>query len=260
MRTNKFPWGILVLLLLAAVGGVAASFPFVASLYADKLANAPLPVPVIFALALLQNSILLALLIGVGLLLTAKVGLPGPPLLERWRAGESVRANLWALIHPALMTGAGVGLTVILLSTLLLRKELPQLPYGKAALIPIWKRLLLCFYGGLTEEILMRIFLLGLIAWLLSKVWRSESGRLSSQAFWTANIFLALLFGLGHLASLIPLLAITPKIVVAALLLNGLASLAFTTLYLKRGLEAAMLAHFTADFIIWVIGVSFMAR
>jgi membrane protease YdiL (CAAX protease family) len=48
--------------------------------------------------------------------------------------------------------------------------------------------------------------------------------------------------------------------VIAALLLNGIASLAFTTLYIKRGLEAAVLAHFTADFLIWVIGPSFIFR
>lgn len=260
MRANKFPWGILVLLLACAVFGVAASFPFVMSLYADKLAEAPLPLPVVFGLALVQNSIILAVVIGVGLLLTAKVGLPGAPLIEDWRAGKGIAERLRAIIQPALMTGFGVGVAVLLMLSLLLRKELSQLPVGKAALIPIWKRFLICFYGGLTEEIMMRIFLFSLLAWLLSKVWRSGDGGLGRKVFWAANIILALLFGLGHLGSVVPLMPVTFNIVLGALLLNGVASVAFTGLYLRRGLEAAMLAHFTADFIIWVIGPSFIPR
>jgi hypothetical protein len=258
MIGNRFPWSILILLLPCTLVGVAASFPFVISAYADKLAAAPLSLPVVFGLALIQNSILLGIIIGVGLLLTAKLGLPGAPLIEDWRAGKSIGERLRANIQPALMTGFGVGVVVLLLVPLVLRKELPQLPVGKAALMPIWKRFLLCFYGGLTEEIMMRIFLFSLLAWLLSKVWRSGDGGPGRKVFWAANIILALLFGLGHLASVVPLMQITFNIVLGALLLNGVASVAFTSLYLRRGVEAAMLAHFTADFLIWVIGPSFI--
>lgn len=260
MRTNGFRWSVLVLLLACAVCGVAASFPFAFTLYADKLVGAPLPLPVVALLGLMQNTIIFAVLIGVGLLLTGKLGLPGTPLIEDWRSGKGIRERVRTIIQPALMTGFGVGVAVLLMFSLLLRKELPQLPFGKAALIPIWKRLLLCLYGGLTEEILMRIFLFSLLAWLLSKVWRSGDGTPGRQVFWTANILLAVLFGLGHLASVIPLMPVTFNIVLGALLLNGVASIAFTSLYVRRGLEAAMLAHFIADFLIWVVGPSFIPR
>ena len=43
--------------------------------------------------------------------------------------------------------GVGVGATLLGLSFLVLKHELPQLPLGKAALIPLWKRLLVCFIG-----------------------------------------------------------------------------------------------------------------
>ena len=260
MRAKGFPWGVLVLLLACAVCGVAASFPFVLVLYADRLANTPLPLPLVLGLGLIQNSIILAVMIGIGLSLTAKVGLPGAPLIEDWRAGKSIVQKVRALIQPALMTGVGVGVAVLLMFTLILRNEIPQLPIGKAALIPIWKRFLLCFYGGLTEEIMMRIFAFSLLMWLLAKIWRSGTGTPSRKIFWTANIILALLFGLGHLGSVIPLMPVTINILAGALLLNGVASLAFTSLYMKRGLEAAMVAHFIADFMIWVIGPSIMPR
>ncbi len=47
---------------------------------------------------------------------------------------------------------------------------------------------------------------------------------------------------------------ITPLVVAVALSFNGIAAVAFGVLYRKRGLEAAMIAHFTADFVIYVVG------
>ena len=260
MRPKSYSWSFFLILLAAAVFGVAASFPFVLSLYAEKLAAAPIPIPAVFGLALLQNTVILGVIIGVGLLLTAKLGLPGAPLIEDWRSGKPIVDRLRALIPLSVMTGFGVGIAVLLILAVLLRKELPQLPPGKAALIPIWRRLLICFYGGLTEEILMRVFLFSLLAWLLNKLLRAGERPPKRNVIWAANILLAILFGLGHLASVVPFMPITLKIVLGALLLNGVASIAFTVLYLRRGLEAAMVAHFVADFVIWVIGPSFIAR
>jgi membrane protease YdiL (CAAX protease family) len=260
MRAKGFSWTVFLILLVAAVGGVVASFPLVFSLYADKLAESPVPLPALVALALLQNTVIMGVIIAVGLLLTAKLGLPGTPLIEDWRSGKGIGDRLRTIIQPALMTGFGVGFAVLLLFYLLLQNELPQLPLGKAASMPVWRRFLICFYGGLTEEIMMRIFLFSLLAWLFSKVWRSSDGAPTRRVLWVATIILALLFGLGHLVSLIPMMPITFNILLGALLLNGVASVAFTSLYLRRGLEASIVAHFTADFIIWVIGPSFIAR
>jgi len=260
MKPKGYSWSVFLILLAAAVFGVVASFPFVFSLYLDKLAAAPIPIPAVFALALLQNTVILGVIIGVGLLLTAKLGLPGAPLIADWRSHKPIGDRLWALIPLAVMTGLGVGIAVLLILDVLLRNELPQLPVGKAALITIWRRLLICFYGGLTEEILMRVFLFSLLAWVLNKLLRGSERPPKRKVIWTANILLAILFGLGHLASVVPFMPITMKIVLGALLLNGIASIAFTSLYLRRGLEAAMLAHFVADFVIWVIGPPFIAR
>ena len=55
MKANGYPWRVFGVLLLCAVSGVAASFPFVFSLYADLLAKSPVPLPVLILLGLLQN-------------------------------------------------------------------------------------------------------------------------------------------------------------------------------------------------------------
>jgi len=156
-------------------------------------------------------------------------------------------------LKSGLLIGIAVGI-VLLISLLVLVPRLPNLPFVIAARLPIWKRFLACFYGGIYEELLTRLFLLSLVAWIANRSWRKTAPELSNSAFWFANILVAILFGLGHLPSASLFMTITPLVVVAALLLNGIAGIAFGYRYRKRGLEAAMIAHFTGDFVIYVLG------
>jgi len=55
-------------------------------------------------------------------------------------------------------------------------------------------------------------------------------------------------------AQLTPL---TPFLVTTVILLNAVAALGFGYLYWKRGLESAMLAHFSADIVLHVVGPMF---
>ncbi|MDQ3473463.1 MAG: CPBP family glutamic-type intramembrane protease, partial [Acidobacteriota bacterium] len=106
--------------------------------------------------------------------------------------------------------------------------------------------------------LLMRFFLVTLIAWIAVNILRERGKGLTSRAFWIANIVVAILFGLGHLPSAALVMPITPLVVGAALSLNGIAAIAFGLLYRKYGLESAMIAHFIADFVLYVVGVSFL--
>jgi hypothetical protein len=63
---------------------------------------------------------------------------------------------------------------------------LPGIPFVAAAKIAIWKRALACFYGGIFEELLSRLFLLTLIAWIAAKVWKDNPNVLTTRAFWIA--------------------------------------------------------------------------
>jgi len=146
----------------------------------------------------------------------------------------------------------------LLLIVLALVPTLPKLPFVAIAKVAFWKRILTCFYGGIYEELLTRLFLLTLVAWIVTKIARRESARLTSMPFWIANLLVAVLFGLGHLPSASLIMPITPLVVVAALLLNGIAAISFGVLYRKHGLESEMIAHFSADFVLYVIGVSFL--
>jgi hypothetical protein len=46
---------------------------------------------------------------------------------------------------------------------------------------------------------------------------------------------------------------LTPLIIVRAVVLNGLLGIGFGFLYFTRGLESAMLSHFSADLLLHVV-------
>jgi membrane protease YdiL (CAAX protease family) len=263
MSKERFPWRVFLVLLAMGLLAILAIIPIGIELFQAIAGKLPapegplsdLPIPLIILIGALQNILLLALIILAGLWLARKIGL-GATLIEAWVKGEKVWPRLRATLLPSIIVGVGVG--IILGSALFfLQARIPNLPFTLAARVAIWKRILVCFYGGIYEELLTRLFLLSLFAWLFSRFTRSQDGRPGAGVIWAANIVSAILFGLGHLPSASFFIPITPLVVVAAIALNGIAGISFGYLYWKRGLEAAMIAHFTADFTIYVVGASF---
>ena len=101
----------------------------------------------------------------------------------------------------------------------------------------------------------MRLFLVSLVAWLLGRVLKTSEGMPTSGAFWAAIILVAILFGLGHLPITAAITPLTQVLVVRALVLNGVAGIAFGYLYWRHGLEAAMLGHMSAHLVMQAPGV-----
>ncbi|MDX6500750.1 MAG: hypothetical protein QOG23_4010 [Blastocatellia bacterium] len=256
---NRFPWRVLWFLLAAAIFGAAAGIPFALEVLRPLIENSPpipIPLPLLVLIAVAQNVLLFGVFIGVGLLLARKIGL-GAPLLESWLYHEESPVRAVDSFKAGALVGIAVGviLTVIIL---FVAPHMPGLPFVRAAQASIWKRLLACFYGGLDEEILTRLFLLTLFAWLGVRIFQRQKARALSATFWIANVLVAVLFGLGHLPAASRVMQITPAVVVVALVMNGIAAISFGYLYWKRGLESAMIAHFCADFVIYVVGVGFL--
>lgn len=255
---QKYPWKVFWILLGAGLFGVLAVMPFLFALLGPLLAKAPLPLPLLLVLQFLQSAVLLALAVGLGLLLARKIGV-GVPILESWLSGEKVSHRFRPILQLSIWAGVGVGIALFLLIKFVFLPHIPALPLIAEANISLWKRVLASFYGGIVEELLMRLFLLSLLAWLLSKIWHRQNGLPSTGALWTANFIVAIVFGLGHLPSAsLMMLPITPIVVVAALVLNGIAALVFGYLYWTKGLEAAMVAHFSADIVVHVLGPAFL--
>jgi len=258
-RHKGFNWREFIVLSSAGVVGVVAIIPYSLALQAPVLEKTPLPAPleVILVVQVIQNALVIAIATGLGLLLATRVGL-GAPLLEARLAGRPIGGPLLGLLPPSVGAGAAVGVVIILLDALIFA---PAQPQAQATGVPApWQGLLAALYGGITEELLLRLFLMSLLAWLLGLVWKESSGlpgwqaRLPARgAFWVANVAAAILFGLGHLPTATVVFGLSLLVVLRIVLLNGLAGVVFGYLYWQRGLEAAMLAHFSADLVLHVL-------
>lgn len=114
---------------------------------------------------------------------------------------------------------------------------------------PFWVALLASLYGGINEEVILRLFLFSTLYYFLGRIGRkTEENRL--VYLWITNVIVAILFGVGHLPAAFQL--VEPSMIETSrvLFLNGIPGLVFGRLYWSRGLGTAMIAHLTTDVMI----------
>lgn len=113
-------------------------------------------------------------------------------------------------------------------------------------------------YGGIIEELMIRLFLMSLIALILWKLFFKTEASVPGKALVIANVISAILFAALHLPSTMITIGITPVILIRCFLLNGGVGLVFGRLYRKRGIHYAILAHIFAHIamkLIWIFAV-----
>jgi hypothetical protein len=196
----------------------------------------------------IQSVIELGLAVALGLFFGHRAGL-GAPIIESWLAGEKVGTQVRSILKPTIILGVGLAVAVVVLDRLIFR---PLLPGFSTVITQVsgWQGLLVSFYGGIVEELLMRLFILSVCAWLLGRISHTPARLPSRGAMWGAIIISALVFTGGHLPATSLTVAITPLVVVRALVLNGMLGLLYGYLYWRHGLEAAMLSHFSSDIVL----------
>ena len=180
-----------------------------------------------------------------GIFLGKKTGL--------WKDERSItRKPLMLTILIAVLGGLGLILPDILFfgkySQLIIDSYAvkPTVPYMLAAVL----------YGGVIEEVMLRLFMMSLAAFLLHKLFGKKSEYPTTGILVAANLIAALLFAAGHLPATATLMGITPMILARCFLLNGGFGLLFGWLYRKYGLRYAMLAHGGCHIIsklIWIL-------
>jgi hypothetical protein len=237
---------IAAVLAVACALATAALVPYLLDLMPEARAKLTLPLAIVVPLQALQGGLIFGVLAFVGLRLGPRAGLDAP-WLRALVTGQPRPPVPWAR-----SAGLGVlaGLAIVGLSLVLdplLPPPLHALPKGGAS--AAWKGLLASFYGGIGEEVLLRLFVMTLLVWLVARLRRRPPG---AALYWSAIAIAALLFGAGHLPTAAGLWPLTAIVVLRTLVLNGVAGLAFGWLYWRRGLEAAMCAHFCADLVLHV--------
>ena len=241
-------WKLFLLLLGSGVLATLAIFPFLLTVQGEALNQVPLPLVAILALSLFQTAVLLGIAIFFGLFLSKKVNL-GAPILENLLVNLPIKERLKSVVGLSVKLGAMVGVLIIGFDYIFIQFMEP-ISFVQA---PLWQGFLGSFYGGIVEEILLRLFLVTLLVWIMWRFSKSRDGKPSSVTVSIAIVAAAIIFGLGHLPATAVLTTITPLIIFRAVILNGIGGVVFGWLYWKRGLESAMIAHFTADIVLLVI-------
>lgn len=97
------------------------------------------------------------------------------------------------------------------------------------------------FYGGVIEEVMIRLFVMSLLAFIFMKI--SKNDEASEGDLILANVISALLFAAGHLPAIAQTLGLDALIIARCFIMNGAYGIVFGRLYRKYGIGYAMLAH-----------------
>jgi len=223
----------------------------------DAVQQTGLTMGLVIVISILQSALFLGVMTFTGLWAAKRLGL-GAPLLDALANGDPMPGDNRIWVSISIVLGVVGVLLLIALDKWLF---VPMDPEGLGSILqvhpPAWMGFLASFYGGIAEEVQLRLFLFSLIALGVKYVGRlvglSRNTGISVRLFWTVNIVVAVIFGLGHLPATAELLPLTPLIVVRAIVLNGIIGLIAGYLFWRRGIEMAILAHFSADIVLHVL-------
>ena len=249
-----------------------------ALLAALAIAGAVIEYPLAFALKSLDRSellralpflgvtIVLAALIPLSLRLSGELGLPGAPLIAAKFAGEKLHFSIRSLLRVSigyafLAAVAGASVLALVIVPLVLIQHGHGLKVPKNPMLTVAPGRI-AFVGAsvaiaaaVSEEIQFRFVLFAIFGWIARLMSRDARGHPGRRALWMVTIVQGYLFGLIHLAPLAGTLFHSTW----RLLLGGLVmpqtweGVVFGRLYLRRGLEASIIAHASMDVVLFAM-------
>src|SRR5512140_3078456 len=164
-------WKLFAVLLAA---GVAAGTMVMPYLFALSPSLARHFTPVVIVAQTIQFLLLFSVAIFLGLYLGKRVGL-GAPILENLVNGATKSEALKPILGLSIGGGVLAGWLIILLSFFFPGVTLTLLKTEAA--IALWKTFFASFYGGIAEELLMRLFLVTFLVWLSWTIRKTSDGR-----------------------------------------------------------------------------------
>jgi hypothetical protein len=236
---NRLKKPLLFSLVVLPIAVIAAYFTalYQIDLYAPETLDAAIQQvgskAMLIAVSMLQTVILIFLCSFFGYILSNKIGL--------WRPLRFEKEKLLRVLPLTILLGA-----LFSLDYWTFGNWISGIKEGYSALLGINGILCEILYGGILEEIMLRLFVMSLLAFLIWKLFfrKAEKEQIPVGVFVAANLLAAALFAAGHLPATITYFGtLTPLIVLRCFLLNGAFGVWFGYLYRKYGLSYAMLAH-----------------
>ena len=241
-------------LLLGAAGAVGSALvlPYALALMPDVFARAErvVSLPVMVAAQVAQAFVVFTLVSWAGLRVGETMGLDAP-ILRAWVQRLPVRVDRRTLL-VACATGIVAALAIVLAD----KGLQPWMPAAKIAIpagIDRWKGFLASFYGGIGEEVQLRLFFMTMLLWLAWKALARGRPAPPPLAAWIAIVIAAIVFGAGHLPAASQVWPLDGVVVFRAIFLNSLVGVPCGWLFWRHGLEHAIAAHFSADIVLHVV-------
>lgn len=208
----------------------------------------PVPLGVVLVGGVIQAGLLLALATWAGIAMAAPLDLRAPAF-EAFAA----RQPLLPALRPQWLPGVGVG---VLAGLFLFACSTLGPAAWTAAQVAYYPSLpARLFYGGITEEVLLRWGFMTAVVWALWKLVQRDGGAPRSAVVMAGIVIAAFVFGLAHLPAVATTLGGLDATIVGFILFgNGVVGSLFGALFWRRGLEAAMLAHAVAHALNYLLG------
>ena len=183
-----------------------------------------------------------------GYIMAEKIGLKRPFRLE---------SAILRRVLPACALAGGV----FSLDAWTFARWIPQLmeSYAAAGSFDAAAWIASVLYGGVTEEVMLRLFLMSGLALAGWKLFFRKAAFPPDGVMIAANVVAALAFAAAHIpATAILIGELTPLLLARCFLLNGAFGLLFGRFYRKYGIQYAMLGHMALHIIsktVWLIAL-----
>lgn len=209
--------------------------------YKEVMSTLPFSISVLSLITSIQLFVLAFVLAFIGMKLARKAGL-SIDLLESLVKKEKIRFNKKAFLLSALF-GLLTAFSITASDRFYFQMHVPALNSYTPSFSPLGL-FAGVLYGGIFEEILLRLFFMSLLIWIFIKLFQRNKGGLHGVYYWIATFTAAALFAAAHLPATELLLGeLTPLLIIRCFLLNGIGGIFFGYLFWKKGFEYAVFAH-----------------
>jgi hypothetical protein len=250
--------------------------------------------PLLLGMEAIEITVGLAIAVSCGLLAAHRVGL-GAPIVEKWLRGEAIKSQLRPRLVPSLLVGILVAAVSILpiLSVFHPNRQLAHHEAERLSEFPDGAKLaeklgrfsdgrpltltsLTVSYlnAAIRGELISRLFLLSIIALIFAKITGSPSGTASNRVLFSAVLGVAAIGAIASVAwqgattkmiySSVGMIKIVHDsfwlVIARALLRTVPGAVGFGWLYVRRGIESAIISAFVASVVAHLLFVLVAVR
>lgn len=230
-----------IFMILAGLGGLLIGLyqlPLLSPNQLQGMSNA-----IFISMFTIQSAILYGLILGfLGLKLSRATNL-NKGLLQtiftekkyKFNLGSAKLAILFGFINAAVIT---------LSEKFVFAKLIPEIANSTSTFSPLYL-LSGIVYGGIVEEIMLRLFFMSLVTFILYKIFARKKDKqdIPPSFYWISIIISGLVFALGHLPAAYLSFNVTSIVLFRIIFMNAFAGILFGYIYWKKGLEYSIISH-----------------